>query len=635
MSGEFIKSLIEEGATPGLWDAHAGHFVDLAGNGNDGTPNAAASWEGPGIHRADGATGAVLVSNHASLQLPTFTVVGVFDRLDLRAGNQYIFYKDNQFSFNVNSDFKVYLYDWISDRFSAAVVTSQNKCFAVSLIGGGTGEAYIDGLSVGALSGISTVTGSIGDLQIGGANSTLSRAMIINRVLTETEHAILKKELVDLDLAWSSLCTMAAIRPQLVNKNDPKLISGWDLEEVAGQVPDKITTRDLTIVKQMAHESGILGPGMSGPTLGHLTSGVNPYSSADLGNGYSVECWCRLGSIPAGNRYIQDFVGRMRLLTNAGQVEFTVYDTAPAFQAALSAEGAVRADDLFHVIGTAKANGAVRLYINEVLQSTVDTMIAFNCNGTGRPMTWGNTWNLAAGMEGTVYKPRIYDHELSQEEVSAKYLEGAKAIQFKTDWGFQISPDLSVRGNANRQIGTRNSPFKADAAFTGGIEAEEVNGHLCKVLTCTTAGDVYIPSELFLDCTPTEAAFGGFGGWMYKADASILTWKFIGTDLDPTANGYALVWAADESVVISELGIGNVIAGGTASHSTWHKFYQAHASDGDFDGYIDDVTYGNGNDLTITTSIGMLWSMGIGDKLCLGNVQGNDGTEKKLGVETP
>jgi len=247
-----------------------------------------------------------------------------------------------------------------------------------------------------------------------------------------------------------------------------------------------------------------------------------------------------------------------------------------------------------------------------------------------RPATWGTNYAGATGIDADFYKPRIYNYELSQEEVSAKYLEGAQAVQFETDDAFQVSP-TPEGGILNQIIGTLSSPFRAgDAAFRGSIETDTLpDGKLHKVLTCSTAGKVRISSDLFFDTTSVEACFGSFRCWMLKQDASVITWKFAGTDLDAAANGYALVWDAAESVVVSELGVGNIIAGGSASHSTWHQFDVTHASDGDFDGYIDMVTFGNGNDLTITTSIGMLWDLKAGDKLCVDNIV------KFLGVNVP
>lgn len=634
MAGEFISQLIAAGDVAGLWDAHSGNFVDFSGTGNDGTIQAAASWEGFGIRRADGAIGAVNVTDHVSIQLATFTVVGVFDRLNLAPGlHQYIFYKNNQFALSVHANGRIYLNDWLVNRFSAVVVTEQKKYFAVSVTGGGIGQAYMDGLDVGPLGGASTVTASASDLQLGGTNSTLRHGLLINRVLTASEHAQLYQELAELQFPtsfWSF-----AKYPQDVFKRDPKLISGWNLLPTGGQVPDEITTRDLTTIHQMVHKPGILGQGMSGPIAGYLASGNDPYVHADFVNGYSVECWCRLAAIPAAAQAIQSTVGRMYLSTNSGTLQFLVYDSTAAFQTASSAGGAMRAEELFHVIGTAKENGDVLLYVDGVLQPVADTMVNWNFAAIGRPMVWGAQWTLTVGAGADFFEPRIYDYELSQEEVTTKYLEGARAIQFQTDWGFKQSP-AAEGGTIHQELGGTGSPLRAgDAVGRFKIETDTVDGQLCKVLRCTVAGKVYTNSELWFDCSPTEAAFGTFSGWMYKADASTLTWKFIGTDLNAAANGYAVVWAADESVVISELGVGNVIAGGSASHSTWHKFDQTRASDGDFDGYIDETTFGNGNDLTITDSIGMLWSMGVGDMISLSNVAGGDGQIKRLGVDPP
>jgi len=155
------------------------------------------------------------------------------------------------------------------------------------------------------------------------------------------------------------------------------------------------------------------------------------------------------------------------------------------------------------------------------------------------------------------------------------------------------------------------------------------------VLACKTAGKVYIDASRFYDATPTEAAHGTIDGWLYKADASELTWKFVGSDLDATANGYAFVWGTDESVVVSELGVGNVVAGGTASHSVWHNFHNTLSGAGAFVPYIDGTSFGTGTDTTITTGTKWLFDLDAGDKISLGGTSGNHSLYKQLGVVAP
>jgi len=60
------------------------------------------------------------------------------------------------------------------------------------------------------------------------------------------------------------------------------------------------------------------------------------------------------------------------------------------------------------------------------------------------------------------------------------------------------------------------------------------------------------------------------------------------------------------------------------------------SSAGIFTAYIDGVSFGtSAAELTTTTSNFMLFDMNPDDKICLGNVQGDDAIVKYLGVVAP
>jgi len=281
----------------------------------------------------------------------------------------------------------------------------------------------------------------------------------------------------------------------------------------------------------------------------------------------------------------------------------------------------------------------------------VDTMANWNFAGTARPIVLGTHWNFSAGIDGDLYKPRIYDYELSQEEVSAKYLEGAQAIQFQTDWGFQVSP-AAEGGVLHQQIGTRSSPFRAgDATFRGVIETDTVNGRLCKVLTCTVAGRSYLSTELFFDTTPTEAAFGTweFGWYRDAAVGGNTMFHFVQSYpvWDNAANdGYVLYHqSGGNTLVLARIDNGAIVGvidtyGGVAV-ATHYRHRITRSSAGVFNVYILGGAFATwtlimtGTDTTYTVSNYMGFLQQIGDKGHLGNISGDDGIVKRLGVVAP
>lgn len=635
-----IQELLLEGVIV-LWhDYRAGHCLDLSPNNNDGTPSANILFEGFDL-RFPVATEEVTVADSAELQLTAGSIIAIGRfRRQIAAGGGLVAKRvgaaSNYYLYMTTTSMG--MYDGTVAR-TLAMDISGARMLGATFTDGGTPIGYMDGLSRGNLSGAIDVIVNNNPIEIGNyANggqiqSPLSSVMIINRILTAAEMAQLYAELAN--LTWPTGFRSFAKRTQAVERADSKLLSGWDLRPIGGVVPDEITTRDLVTINRMMSKPGILGEGMTGPVEGYLATANQVYANADFStNGMSLETWVRLHDIVGVGRYIMTVNGRSSLYRNTSTLLGSVYDSAPGHQTASSAAAALRANHLIHVVLTTEANGAVRLYLDGTLQPTVDTMLNYNID-VARASALGAFHDGTLGVAADFYKPRIYNYELSQAEVSAKYLEGAKAIQFKTDWAYQVSP-AAEGGVIHGTIGTRSSPFRAgDAVGRWLIETDEVDGRLCKVLTCSTAGLIYLPGSLLFDATPTERSFGTFGLWAYKADASVMDMNLISNLNTGITTGYGLQWAANESVAVVEYGVGDVVAGGTASHSVWHRFRLTRASNGDFVAYIDDVTFGNGNDLTTTTSEYMLFDMDVGDKLALGSINGDECLFKMLGVVAP
>lgn len=207
--------------------------------------------------------------------------------------------------------------------------------------------------------------------------------------------------------------------------------------------------------------------------------------------------------------------------------------------------------------------------------------------------------------------------------------------QFKTDWGYNVSP-ADEGGVTGQQIGGNASPFRAgDATGRWAVETDTIDGRTTKAMTCKTAGLMRVPWSFLHQATPTEAAFGTFDWYARKADASVMDVNIIATVSTGITTGYGVKWAADESVVLTEYGVGNVVGGGTASHSVWHRFRVTRSLAGLFTLYIDGAAIGTGTDTTVTTATHLVIDMDAGDKIALGDTVGDHCVSKMQGVVAP
>lgn len=611
MSGEFLQSLIRDGKVAGWWPFNAGHVQDLSGNNNHGTINGNCYFESDGLRFVDN-TAYVNVPHHTSLNLTNVTMVLL---------------KPEQRSSQVSSgglqcawlskwsggggspwyvyfgDYRLKLYDGTATRITGASYDDDERYTALSLAaaGGGTAIGYREGVSIGNFSGASTLAVNTRNLRIGWTTAavnydgTIQSVMLLNVALTESEHALLYADLIELE--WPTCCHGHAERYQDVDKKESGLVAGWDMRPAGGVIPDQVGGSDGMIHGGAFYQSGILGNALK-------FNGVDGY----------IDC---------GN------VGTIKSLAFWTNPETTTEDF-------IDLDGGTHTVEV--VAGTITATGwvAVSIFVDGVattaLKAGLKQRVVIS-SATGFAASAVKLGKETIFLDGTMGNPEFFSTEKDVAWALADYLEGAKAIQFKIDWGMPVSP-AQEGGILHQQIGTKDSPFQAsDTTGRWKIETDTVNDQLCKVLTCTTTGKVYVKTSDFFDTTPTEAAFGTWDLWAYKANASTFNMNLISNLNTGITTGYGFTWAADESVVVYEYGVGNVVAGGIASHSTWHRFRLTRSSAGLFTPYIDNVVFGTpAIDLTTTTAEYTLFDMDAGDKLCLADVSGDECFYKMLGV---
>jgi len=654
MYGPTTAALLREGAIAGLWDFRSGHALDFSGNGNHGTMSAGMKQIGPaGPWVFPAATDEVTVADAASLRLTAGSIVAYSEYGFTRQINYETVYAKGlvETHLRIGSD-RIQMYDGVSYPRFLTTGLSGKRSLGVSFSHGAIPNVYLDGLLAGAMNANVSIVPRVAVANIGNCNNAyplkfpLSAVLLANRILTDIEMAAVYAEL--LAARWPSKQLSVGKRVQGSAIGEANLLAGFTLRPSGLSVPSHDGAYTGTLSGQAQHVNSILGDALSlGRTTGAVDLGVGNAQINPTTDSHWVEVWARpldvamsdarvpiIGKPPVGNSYFLNF----GLMHSSAAFNLEWYESAPIVGYKYVTPAVTPQNASTHFLYQVdRVTNKAYLYINGVQYgpTVIGTPIA---PAAATNWTVGKNGSTAAafdeGFGGLVCNPRIGTGVLTPAQVQARYLEGAKAVQFKTDWGYPISP-ADEGGVTGQQIGGHASPFRAgDATGRWAVETDTIDGKVHKVINCKTAGLLHLDGSYFHQATATERAFGSFRAKMYKTDAGVITWKLIGTDFNVAANGYAFVWAADESVVLSELGVGNVVAGGTASHSVWHDFDATRALTGLFTSYVDRASFGTGTDITTLTSVGMAWDMDAGCKLDLGPT-GGGGIVKLLGVVAP
>jgi hypothetical protein len=281
----------------------------------------------------------------------------------------------------------------------------------------------------------------------------------------------------------------------------------------------------------------------------------------------------------------------------------------------------------------------MRLYIDGDLKMTSPsypgTADSWNA-GTGYI---GRISALTYSHNGSLCAPFILNRCMSSDEIS-DYYKLARSALWKTDYGCTVS--VANEGGVVGQY-ISNTPFQcADATGRWQVETDTINGKSTKVLTCKTAGTVYIDKSV-LQSEAGALAFGEWEWYYYRTGAAITHFAFISSAKTLTSyNGYEIYTQGTGIMYILRYdagAIGSYMAYTTAAQAplnVWTKFNVKRSVAGAFTFYINDAipplaagtdpvtdtTYLSGNYLTISAQ--------VGDKLVLGAIDGSNALVKRL-----
>jgi hypothetical protein len=254
----------------------------------------------------------------------------------------------------------------------------------------------------------------------------------------------------------------------------------------------------------------------------------------------------------------------------------------------------------------------------------------------------------AQPVEGIVSPLLIFNAAKDQAWVTAEYEKGARACQFKTDWGVKQSVGNEV---ANARVGHNSSPFEIISG-TCQMTMDTPDSVDTKVIENIAAGACTLNNKLFA-ATPTEAAFGTYDFWAYKgADGN--NWQFmpIASDNDrragATQNGYMVAFNSLETILLQRITNGApavtliTTAAAYVANNTWYRLRLTRRYDGVFVLYILGGAYTtwttvgtSGADLTYTVSNYSVLDIDAGDKFAYADQRGGHCFAKYLGVLPP
>lgn len=210
-----------------------------------------------------------------------------------------------------------------------------------------------------------------------------------------------------------------------------------------------------------------------------------------------------------------------------------------------------------------------------------------------------------------------------------------ETVQFGTDWGVNQSTANETAG----RLGEGSSPLRISTG-TWKISASTIEGQLCKVAECVANGRCYMPLSL-LKATPTEAAYGTWVWWVYKADASVMNIYDVDDYSLANDSGYRVRLSNAEAALVQVRTTGgtgaDVIDSGTGAFTAdaWHRFDRTRTLAGGFYLYLDGASLGSGTDNTHTTAAYLVIDADAGDKVSWSDLQGDHNISKQLGVVAP
>jgi len=641
--GSLIQQLIRDSELVLYHDYRSRSFRDWSGNGNDGVPTSV-DWTGRGIQFPDG-TSWIQVPDSLELRLTEGTLVALGDFDSQTTAEQIVSKRDaggTNYGMYIAASF-VRLYDGTNTREISESIIGK-KYIALNMANGETGEYFADGISQGNLDDTSSISANDAPLYIGNyynavasnrnLHSTLWGILIINRKLTPAEHASLYDELVSLKFPTTSAGRSHV--SLLPDTGESSLVGAWDMDISDGIISDSAGTADMTVIGGAEQRKSIIGKSINldGDTQ-YCKAAVADYRSSDSAGTISV--WGKAGYegvsfVSSSNE--SNFFHFLHFSSHSNKIYITQLnsDDFDDMNQVYADTTPIKYINIWQHFVLTSNGSRYKMYIDGVEQS-LGVQSGFDNGAWFADTTDRDNITIgvvdASGMLLYQFKKEIaspveiYNEEKDVDWVTRRYLEGARAVQFKTGWGVKESI-------ANETSGLLSSSSFQISTGTWKVTNDTINGSVAKCIENVADGILYIPTTCFKIDNNAEAAYGSWEFWVKKTDAGEVTIGFISTDT--TANGYNIVAGTDETVKVAESGVGDMITGGSIAVDTWTKIKVTRRTSDEFELFVDDISIGTASDDTIIGSDYLVFDMDAGDKILYSSVNGEYCISKHLGT---
>lgn len=433
------------------------------------------------------------------------------------------------------------------------------------------------------------------------------------------------------------------LKPDL---SDPSLVGAWDLRNADNKVVDltkggnngqsfgsRIEPTILGNFRRFLPNSGARGIALGSP---------NAFPLNDL----TVRFWYRIDHGATVNAWLLNYYSSVSDawgLYTFGSGDIRIYDDIGDAGALLYTTTIPKGKLIYCVaVMNSKEN---LLYVEKKLvgSGTLSSDFWSSFSGT---LYCGGRADTASPMQGIVGALQVHNESKNADWIKNDYLRGAKAIQFKTDYGVTESEENQTGGLLG---GTANpSPFKIKSG-TFRITSEIIGGQLTKIIECVSSGRIAIKETIF-EGTPTEMAYGTPEIWVSKADASVMNIAFIASNdaalSDPSQNGYNIQLDSAERYILQKITSGvstdlTVSDTGLIPVGSWAKLNAPRAYNDEFTSYVNgvEVVAASGSnpvvDGTHKASNHFVIDMDTGDKVAYSDKRGGHSIVKYLGAMSP
>ena len=640
-----IETLKTEGVLTFHHDYRARHSDDLSGNDVSFTVNGNHSYGRDG--RTPDTTGSNLSTADNSLDFDAsgeMTVALLIKGGQIQGGGDSIIrnalYTTSGYYLQITNGGKIFFKEDDSSAGYSSVDSGLIKIGQISSViltyNNQTVKIYVDGIdqaldTAGTPVWVSDVGSDfiIGD---GFANDNFlgeyGAALHVSRVITATEASQLHSELIN--GVWPAKTESRRTNIDLLDdKNDTSLVGGYEIRNDGGTVYDVSGNgNDMTVSGNPVSAITPFKDGMdfNTTTAGYLVKATfnNAPSTA-----ITISAWVKMDTFQDWNNIVAHdgwaSVGSWLLYIDAsGRLLFGIIDGGGQNNAIKTG---LTTGVWYHIVGTYDGT-TVNCYVDGVIGGSVSVTQALD-----------TTVDIDIGdpMLGSIAGVKIYNEAKDQAWITNEYEKGASAVQYKPDYGINVS-------TANVSAGElENTGWTVDSGNCQ-MSTDTIDGVDVKTLACQTDNSVIsIPVDK-LGMTGTEGIYGTWEFWWYKFDGNNVIFVNLNTEKDATGDGYQFRFGAQERFRLRRITSGGAIDQLITNASffnigQWYKMKITRSNSGVWTFYADDILISDiqtgSNPVTDNTHTSINYISILGratDLVAFADVKGDHSFVKKLGV---